>query len=986
MLASRWQGTRIPFATEASDGKPFIPGGLNAGTCGHADSASFSPPQHYNLVHASKNYSCEICHKTFSAATCFKRHKRECGFDYCCSVCGDTFRLKNSLYMHMKRKGHLSGYSVPREDTDRSGSKIYYQRRRKNDGTLPETDQAQSEVAPLPHAMETGHSPSTATGNSVDSHSEGASVLHRLAALRKEGPAAEEEERPDHEAPLERDGTDTLYSGLQTLVVEGSESESGAGPCVVPPTESPLPLHTEQQQQGSHASVDLLKFSLAGDSAGERTFRCSTCLKVYHKRNSLYVHQQRKGHKGGFTVGMPISNGSSSNTEGEPDASRPTLLTPPVAHSTPQVVASPSSTSQVVASPGNTPQIVTSPSKAPRVATSPSNTARALVSPSKAPRRVASPSNAPRRVSPNGPPCVVVSPKSASQVVTYSASTAAAPLTAMSLTSETQVYLTAGPQPIILAPQTSNTRLQDISTRTIAMVTRPEAVSSGTQNLSLIPQAVSIAPQNLSTRPQAVSIAPQNLSTRPQAVSTAPQNLSTRPQAVSTAPQNLSTRPQAVSTAPQNLSTRPQAVSTAPQNLSTRPQAVSTAPQNLSTRPQAVCGGAQFLASPPLVQPKCLSRGDEVGHHVSDKSGGVVSVCAEEGSTAVQRRVSTRGDVPANDPMKCMQQCLRDPALGATGKEGEEGSSASPGPLVLQLSNAHQCSYECQCGMVFADQSSLESHERKYHSRPVVGYKCRVCGKVYLVKNSLTVHQKRKRHTGWVAVRTDAGGRGSGAQSGMPPHTAAAPSARSVGGRATPHTVAPIQAVFDSSPPVLPTVPPVGSSSGYVVVPVLVPANHRLAVLAGSHATPIALLPPPPEERRKARRGVNEGEQSEAKRLKLLDMVDVGCQTEDLAQSPSPCPSDGSEMQGDDVHALPCPSVYVQAGAGFSLPPDLVGVLDLGTQTEWHHLHNVDELLDFGTQTPSFLHLTEQGSQTNCLDVDLGVQTEPSDSLVNHVT
>lgn len=212
---------------------------------------------------------------------------------------------------------------------------------------------------------------------------------------------------------------------------------------------------------------------------------------------------------------------------------------------------------------------------------------------------------------------------------------------------------------------------------------------------------------------------------------------------------------------------------------------------------------------------------------------------------------------------------------------------------------------------------------------------------------------------------------------------AAAPSTHDVGGAAAPHTVAPIHAVFEDSPPILPALSSGGGDPGYVVVPVLVPANHRLAVLAGSHATPIALLPPPPEERKKTHRG--EGELSGPKRLKLEDTVDVGCQTEGLAQSPSPCPSESSDVQGDEeVHALPCPSVYVQAGGGFPSSSDLVGVLDLGTQTEWCHLHNVDELLDFGTQTPSFLHLTEQGSQTSGMDVDFGVQTEPPGGLVNH--
>ena len=446
----------------------------------------------------------------------------------------------------------------------------------------------------------------------------------------------------------------------------------------------------------------------------------------------------------------------------------------------------------------------------------------------------------------------------------------------------------------------------------------------------------------------------------------------------------LASPPQTIILAPPTSSTPP-VLSTRTIAEATRPQAVGTVPQDLSTRHQAVCGGTRFLTNPFLVQSKSPLRNYVVGDQVRQVGG--ASVCAEEDSAiaAIPQCVGTSGVAPANDLMHSKQQCLQDPTPGDAGKGGGEASSASVSPRGLQRSIAHQCSYECQCGMVFAEHSSLESHERKYHSRPVVGYKCRECGKVYLVKNSLTVHQKRKNHSGWVVVRVDAGGRESGVQKGgRPSHAAAAsPSTHDVGGLAAPHTVAPIHAVFEGSPPILPAVSSGGGYPDYVVVPVLVPANHRLAVLAGSHATPIALLPPPPEERRKTRRG--EGEQSGPKRLKLGDTVDVGCQTEGLAQSPSPCPSESSNVPGgEELHALPGPSVYVQAGEGFPSSSDLVGVLDLGTQTEWCHLHNVDELLDFGTQTPSFLHLTEQGSQTSCMDVDLGVQTEPPGVLINH--
>ena len=781
-------------------------------------------------------------------------------------MCGDKFRLKNSLYMHMKRKGHLTGFSVPREDMDRSGSKIYLQRRRRKDnGTVPETDQAQMEVVPPPHSktMVTCHSSSAVTANNLDSHSESGSVLPPPEAMRKERLSAEGETGCDHGVSPERDVTDTLYSGLQTLMVEGSESEPVSGPSLVPPADSPLPPHASEKQQQQQQGVDLLKFSLAGDSAGERTFRCSTCLKVYHKRNSLYVHQQRKGHKEGFTVGLPTSNGSSSNTDGEPDAGKPSIPTTPVTSGSPQT----SSASQVVASPTNTPRALASPIKAPRKVASPKST----------PRVVAGPSSAAR---------VVAAPDSASQVVAYSGSPAAAPVAIVSLTAEPRVFLTSAPQTIVLAPQT-NTTPQDLSTRTIAMVTQPQAISGG--------------------------------------------------------------------------------------------------PQNLSLGHQVVSEGTRFIANPHLLQPKPPSKCSEGGDQVSSNrvQVGGASAGAEEDSTALRRQcVSDSVAIAALGRMSGTQQCPPDLTAGAMGEGVGESSSSSPSSHVIQHSIAHQGSYKCQCGMVFADQSTLESHEHKYHSRAVVGYKCRVCGKVYLVKNSLTVHQKRKRHSGWVVVRVDAGGKGSGVQRGgaLPP---AAPSPSSTSDVPTPHTVAPIQAVFDSSPPVVPTTPSVGGGSGYVVVPVLVPADHRLAVLAGSHATPIALLPPPSEEQKRGRRG--DSEQGGSKRFKLGGTVDVGCQTEGLLKNPSPSSSDGSDVRGDvDASPATCPSVYVQAGGG--LPSDLVGVLDLGTQTEWCHLHNVDELLDFGTQTPSFLHLSEQGSQTNCMDVELGVQTEPSDGLANHMS
>ena len=846
-------------------------------------------------------------------------------------MCGDKFRLKNSLYMHMKRKGHLTGYSVPREDMDQSGSKIYLQRRRrKSDGTLSDTAQPPTEVAPpLSQAVEIGHSHPTASGNNVDSHPEGSSVLLSPAAPVKESPSVERGEGLGHSATQDRDGTDTLYSGLQTLVVEGSESESGAAPCVVPPTESPKrPCTGEQQEQAADASVDLLKFSLASDSTGERTFRCSTCLKVYHKRNSLYVHQQRKGHKEGFTVGTPISNGSSSNTEGEPDTNKPSVLSPPVTCSASLMAVSPSSAPLVTASPSRTLLAVTTPSSALRAAVSPSKPLRRVASPNRTPQKVVLPPNiAPRRVVlPSNMPQVAASPKSVLQV-TYSTSPAAAPLTAVSIPSEPQVYLTTGPQPVVITPQTSSITPPALSTRTIAMV-------------SVTPQAVSKEPQNLSARHQSVDMGPQ-----------------------------------AVNTGAQIVKMGPQAVNAGAQVVNVRPQAVDGRPQSLSVKHLAVSGGAQFLASPLLLQSDYLSRGNASG------VAGGSSVRGEANSTAIHPHSSTKGDTSSGGPPASKKQRLPDPALGGGGKEGKEGSSASASALVLQLPRGQQSSNECQCGMVFPDHSSLEAHERKYHSRPVVGYKCRVCGKVYLVKNSLTVHQKRKRHSGWTVVRTDAGVVGKEVLNGgavSSTNAAAAPGGACPSGggipSAVPRTVAPVQAVFDSSPsPVSTPSPGGGSGTGYVVVPVLVPSDHRLAILAGSHATPIALLPPSPEQQRKACREVSdEGEQSSSKRLKPVGTVDVGCQTECLPENLSPCSSDSGS--------------FVQAAGGFPSPSDLVGVLDLGTQTEWHDLHNVDDLLDFGTQTPAFLHLTEQGSQTSCLDVDLGIQTDSTEGLISHIT
>ena len=57
-------------------------------------------------MHGRKDLKCERCGKQFGLRHVWKRHQGECGQNFQCRTCGDSFRSRNALYQHSRRKKH----------------------------------------------------------------------------------------------------------------------------------------------------------------------------------------------------------------------------------------------------------------------------------------------------------------------------------------------------------------------------------------------------------------------------------------------------------------------------------------------------------------------------------------------------------------------------------------------------------------------------------------------------------------------------------------------------------------------------------------------------------------------------------------------------------------------------------------------------------------------------------------------------------------
>ena len=63
--------------------------------------------QHYVKVHASKDFSCKLCHQRFASQTYLDIHVKTCGRSFECQDCGCKFQSLESLQTHCRRKNHL---------------------------------------------------------------------------------------------------------------------------------------------------------------------------------------------------------------------------------------------------------------------------------------------------------------------------------------------------------------------------------------------------------------------------------------------------------------------------------------------------------------------------------------------------------------------------------------------------------------------------------------------------------------------------------------------------------------------------------------------------------------------------------------------------------------------------------------------------------------------------------------------------------------
>ncbi len=76
----------------------------------HRNARSFTSKkylkQHYMKVHAKKNIPCSRCDKTFSSQAFKIAHELSCGQKFICTECKCTYKSKEALMTHCRRKNH----------------------------------------------------------------------------------------------------------------------------------------------------------------------------------------------------------------------------------------------------------------------------------------------------------------------------------------------------------------------------------------------------------------------------------------------------------------------------------------------------------------------------------------------------------------------------------------------------------------------------------------------------------------------------------------------------------------------------------------------------------------------------------------------------------------------------------------------------------------------------------------------------------------
>lgn len=279
---------------------------------------------HYNLMHVEKTYSCSQCGKRYGMESSLRRHERECGFRFSCSVCGQSFNMRNSLHMHMKRKGHLPGYVVtasggPPQHVD---VEMEAEEDEEMEGEAESVGQQlvatfHSNGSPIMNSS-TDEPSSTHVSTATPSPQEApySPVLDHVNGVTSTEPNSTPQNGKD--TILE---TEPSFSGVQTIVTQVSVEEdyqslkhkmtaiptsdpahsSSRLNCISPPRTLALPV-TTQSGYGTPPQKKPLPsaviFNASSPDQEGYLFKCSTCSKVYTKRNSVYVHQHRKGHKG----------------------------------------------------------------------------------------------------------------------------------------------------------------------------------------------------------------------------------------------------------------------------------------------------------------------------------------------------------------------------------------------------------------------------------------------------------------------------------------------------------------------------------------------------------------------------------------------------------------------------------------------------------------------------------------------------------------
>lgn len=62
--------------------------------------------QHFLKVHAIKEFNCDKCDKKFACRTLCHQHEKTCGNIFKCDACGWTYKSRECLLTHCRRKGH----------------------------------------------------------------------------------------------------------------------------------------------------------------------------------------------------------------------------------------------------------------------------------------------------------------------------------------------------------------------------------------------------------------------------------------------------------------------------------------------------------------------------------------------------------------------------------------------------------------------------------------------------------------------------------------------------------------------------------------------------------------------------------------------------------------------------------------------------------------------------------------------------------------